>query len=135
MLFFGGYDHGLTIGFIERHGLLTEDVNSRFGGSFRVGPMHVIRKSDVHRVDLAGVQTVGIPFVRIGVRNVILARKRSELLVVARNERSQFRILAGVRESGQHRDLRYVAQPDDCVPNLSLLPRGVPALSHETSEL
>jgi hypothetical protein len=59
-----------------------------------------------------------ILFIRIGVRHVIFARKRPELLRVARNERGQVRILAGVREGGQHRDLRYIAQPDNCVPNL-----------------
>jgi len=84
-------------------------MDSHLRGPYRELPVHVVRKRDIHGVDLSTAQAVVVLVVRIDVLHAMFSGKLLELRGVVRNKCGQAGILGGVFERGQHRHLRDVA--------------------------
>ena len=110
-------DHLQALLFGHGQRLFAEHMDAGCGGAHGEVPVHRILKRNINRIDCAAMQAGFVLIIRIGLGNLILARKFLQFDRVARDQGDQFGVLPRMGESGQHSVLRDVPQTHHRVSN------------------
>jgi hypothetical protein len=84
--------------------------------------MLAVGQRDVGGIDFGFGEKLLHLLVRAGEPHLVLFGEFPELLAIGRHERRELAVLSSVGECGEHGHLSDVAETDDGIPDLSLLP-------------